>query len=382
MDAVESYMIPSDPSSHNSHHAVEGTSPVGSSAFQMTPEVEQLLEELDAIAREDAPRERLNLSGDIIRQIELVFSEDYGRELSAGCWEDSRLKILGVLGLCWSNCTCVDPRFDCIPFLGQISLREYEALHLPLQSSKVMRRLTLGYQYFPSIVEQCPELEDVAARPLGDIIRRMDNLEAFYGRCSGMSMAHWAEVAEAWTWRGVSNLTELRMRFYFDIGREGFNILASVLQVSSKLKRLYIWGVPMAEAAGKAWGEAVAVHQELEELGLSPEVEEWEDDGIQNSANTQVTEGSITGGPKECPLGRFIASAFLTDHPNQSVRSLTISTWIVKSGQVLRLEYSQSFSEPLPSYLASLFKSLAFIFWVAKVKICSKRYVPIALFEF
>ncbi|KAG6542283.1 hypothetical protein Mapa_016312 [Marchantia paleacea] len=200
-----------------------------------------------------------------------------------------------------------------------------------------MRRLTLGYQYFPSIVEQCPELEDVAARPLGDIIRRMDNLEAFYGRCSGMSMAHWAEVAEAWTWRGVSNLTELRMRFYFDIGREGFNILASVLQVSSKLKRLYIWGVPMAEAAGKAWGEAVAVHQELEELGLSPEVEEWEDDGIQNSANTQVTEGSITGGPKECPLGRFIASAFLTDHPNQSVRSLTISTWIVKSGQVLRL---------------------------------------------
>ncbi|KAG6540118.1 hypothetical protein Mapa_018573 [Marchantia paleacea] len=80
------------------------------------------------------PRKRLE---DIERQIELVFSADYGRQLGAGCWEDSRLKILGVFGLCWSNCTRVHLWDDCISILGQISLREYEALHMPLQFSKV-----------------------------------------------------------------------------------------------------------------------------------------------------------------------------------------------------------------------------------------------------
>ncbi|KAG6542271.1 hypothetical protein Mapa_016300 [Marchantia paleacea] len=338
MDAVESNMILSDPGSHNSHHAVEDTSPVGSTAFEMPPEVEQLLEELHAIAREDAPREWLNLSDDIIRQIRLVFSEDYGRELSAGCWEDSRLKILGVLGLCWSKCTSVHLRDDCIRFLGQISLREYEALHMPLQSSKVLRQLYLGSSYFPLIVKRCPELEDVAARPLGDVIRRMENLEAFHASEAGMSMTHWAQVAEALTWRGVSNLTELDLSYNEAIGtEEGFTRISSVIQVTSKLKRLHIMRVPMAEAAGKALGEAVALHQQLEELELSPELEDWEDDGIQNSENTQVIEGSITGGPKECPLGRFIASAFLTDHPNQSVRSLAIYTWEGLRWKALRL---------------------------------------------
>ncbi|KAG6542295.1 hypothetical protein Mapa_016324 [Marchantia paleacea] len=338
MDAVESNMIPSDPGSHTSHHAVEDTSPVGSSVFQMPPEVEQLLEELDAVAREDAPPERLNLSFDIWRQIKLVFSEDYGRQLSAGCWEDSRLKILGALGLCWSNCTQVHLWKDCIHFLGQISLREYKALHKPLQSSKVLRRLDLGTYYFPYVVGRCPEFEDVAARPLGDIIRTMENLEEFHAWYSGMSMAHWAHIAEAFTWRGVSNLTELQLRFNMDIGtEEGFSLISRVLGIASKLKRLHMCEVPMGEAAGKALGEAVAVHQELEELELSPELEEWEYDGIQNSKNTQVIEGSITGGPKECPLGRFIASAFLSDDPNQSLRSLTIATWSREVWQVLRL---------------------------------------------
>ncbi|KAG6542755.1 hypothetical protein Mapa_015830 [Marchantia paleacea] len=339
MDAVESYMIPSDPSSHNSHHAVEGTSPVGSRVFQMPPEVEQLLVQLDAIAREDAPRERLNLSGEIIRQITLVFSEDYGRELSAGCWEDSRLKILGVLGLCWSNCTRANLRDDCILFLSQISLREYEALHMPLQSSKFLRRLDLGLNYFPHIVQRCPELEDVAARALGGIIRTMENLETFDASYADMSMTHWAQIAEALTWTGVCNLTELDLRGNEDIGTEEVFILISrVIGVASKLKRLHIHQVPMGETAGKALGEAVAVHQELEELELSPELEELEDDGIQNSGNTQVIEsnGSITGGPKECALDRFIASAFLTDHPNQSVRSLKIHTWGGPRWQVLR----------------------------------------------
>ncbi|KAG6542279.1 hypothetical protein Mapa_016308 [Marchantia paleacea] len=338
MDAVESNMIPSDPGSHNSHHVVEDTAPVGSNVFQMPPEVEQLLEELDAIAREDAPPERLNLSKDIEGQIRLVFSADYGRQLSAGCWEDSRLKILGVLGLCWSNCTRVHLWDDCIHVLGQISLREYEALHMPLQSSKVLRQLYLGSSYFPLIVRRCPELEDVAARPLGDIIRTMEDLEAFDASYAGMSMTHWAQVAVALTWRGVHNLTQLNLSGNDAIvTEEGFTILARVLQVATKLKRLDITGVGMGEAAGKALGEAVALHRELEELELNPELEEWEDDGTQNSGNTQVIEGSITGGPKECPLGRFITSAFLTDHPNQSVRSLTIFHWTVKGPQVLRL---------------------------------------------
>ncbi|KAG6549272.1 hypothetical protein Mapa_009258 [Marchantia paleacea] len=337
MDDVESNMIPSDPSSHNSHHAVEDTSRVGSSVFQMPPEVEQLLEELDAIAREEAPRERLNLSKDIGGQIRLVFSADYGRQLSAGCWEDSRLKILGVLGLCWSNCTRVHLSDDCISILGQISLREYEALHMPLQSSKVLRRLELGQLYFRLIVKQCRELKKVA-RPLGDIIRTMENLEALLASEAGMSMPHWAQVAEALTWRGVSNLTKLDLRFNIDIGtEEGFTHISRVLGVASKLKRLKMKGVRMAEAAGKALGEAVALHQVLKHLILSPELEEWEDDGIQNSGITQVIEGSITGQPKECPLGRFIASAFLTDHPNQSVRRLTISNWKQKGWKVLRL---------------------------------------------
>ncbi|KAG6551196.1 hypothetical protein Mapa_007432 [Marchantia paleacea] len=338
MDTVESNMFPSDRGSHNSHHAVEGHSPVGSNFFQMPSEVEQLLAELDAIAREDTPRERLNLSEDTKRQIELVFSEDCGRQLSAGCWEDSRLKILGVLGLCWSNCTLVHLFYDCVSILGQISLREYEALHMPLRSSKVLRRLELGMNYFPRIVERCPELEDVAARPLGDIIRTMENLEKFDASGAGMSMTHWAQVGEALTWRGVSNLTELDLRWNDAIAaEEGFTHIFRVLRVTSKLKRLDISGVGTAEAAGKALGEAVALHQELEHLGLSPELEDGEDDGIQNNENTQVIEGSIIGGPKKCPLGRLIASAFLVDHPNQSVRSLTISSWSWKRCQVLRL---------------------------------------------
>ncbi|KAG6542259.1 hypothetical protein Mapa_016288 [Marchantia paleacea] len=209
---------------------------------------------------------------------------------------------------------------------------------MPLQSSKVLRRLRLGSYYFPNIVRQCPELEDVAARPLGDIIRRMENLEAFHASDADMSMTHWAQIAEALTWRGVSNLTELDLCYNGAIGtEEGFVILSRVLRVVSKLKRLDISSVRMGEAAGKALGEAVAVHQELEELALSPELEEWEDDGIQNSGNTQVIEGSKTGGPKECPLGRFITSAFLTDQPNQSVRSLRIVKWTMTDSQVLRL---------------------------------------------
>ncbi|KAG6542266.1 hypothetical protein Mapa_016295 [Marchantia paleacea] len=248
---------------------------------------------------------------------------------------------------------------------------------MPLQSSKVLRRLQLGQLYFPSIVERCPELEDVAARPLGDIIRRMENLEAFHAWYSGMSMTHWAQVAEALTWRGVSNLTELDLNFNFDIGtEEGFTILARLLQVATKLKRLDIRGVGMAEAAGKALGEAVAVHQELEEL------EEWEDDGVQNSGNTQVIQGSITSGPKECPLGRFIASAFLTDHPNQSVRSLAIYTWEGLRWKVLRLGVLSEFLRTT-TFLShfTLYASKSYHL-AAKVKICSKRYVPIALFEF
>ncbi|KAG6548760.1 hypothetical protein Mapa_009770 [Marchantia paleacea] len=350
MDAVESNMIPSDPGPHNSHHAVEDTSPVGSRVFQMPPEVEQLLEQLGAIAREDTPREKLNLPEDIKGQIRLVFSEDYWRRLSAGCREDSRLKILDGLGMCWSNCTRVNLWGDCVYILGQISLREYEALHMPLQSSKVLRRLKLGSGYFRIIVPRCPELEDVAARPLGNIIRTMENLEAFLASGAGMSMTHWAQVAEALTWRGVSNLTKLDLGGNDAIGTdEGHTLILSVLRVAPKLKWLDIHEARMAEGAGKALGEAVALHQKLEHLALSPASEEWEfsgmgfmtmmssDDEIENSGNTQVIEGSRTGAPKECPLGRFIASAFLTDHPNQSVRSLTIDGWSKKGWQVLRL---------------------------------------------
>ncbi|KAG6548761.1 hypothetical protein Mapa_009771 [Marchantia paleacea] len=232
---------------------------------------------------------------------------------------------------------------------------------MPLRSSKVLRRLDLGQAYFGLIVERCPELEDVAARPLGDIIRTMENLEAFHASEAWMSMTHWAQVAEALTWRGVSNLTELNLGNNDAIGtEEGFTLISRVVQIANKLKTLLIFALGMDEAAGKALGEAVALHQELEELELSPELEEWEydwsqnrenihelehlelsreleeweDDWIQNRGNTQVTEGSLTGGRKECPLGRFIASAFLSDHPNQSVRSLTIST---SGGNVLRL---------------------------------------------
>ncbi|KAG6540101.1 hypothetical protein Mapa_018556 [Marchantia paleacea] len=155
------------------------------------------------------------------------------------------------------------------------------------------------------IVERCPELEEVAARPLGDIIRTMQNLEAFHALGRGMSMTHWDQVAKALTWTGVHNLTK-RMVHYFllEIPRTlnllgtckkiERNFFSSVIQVDSKLKLL--------NANGQT------LHQESEELFLSPELEEREDDGIQNSGKTPVVEGSITGGPKECPLGRFIAS--------------------------------------------------------------------------
>ncbi|KAG6550006.1 hypothetical protein Mapa_008518 [Marchantia paleacea] len=209
---------------------------------------------------------------------------------------------------------------------------------MPLQSSKVLRQLELSPYSFEILVKQCPELENVAARPLGDIIRTMENLEAFRASDAEMSMTHWAQIAEALTWRGVSNLTELDLRYNGAIGtEEGFTTLWRVLRVAGKLKRLDISLVLMGEASGKALGESVAVHKELEELIWSPELEEWEDDGIQNSGNTQVIEGSITGGPKECPLGHFISSAFLTDHPNQSVRSLTIVNWTMTDSSVLRL---------------------------------------------
>ncbi|KAG6552414.1 hypothetical protein Mapa_005975 [Marchantia paleacea] len=110
-------------------------------------------------------RQRLNLSEDIERQTELGLSDDHGRQLSAVCCEDSRLRIRGVLGLCWSNCTLVHLLCDCASILGQISLREYEALHMPQQSSKVLIRLELGANYLPRIVGRCPGLEDVAEKP-------------------------------------------------------------------------------------------------------------------------------------------------------------------------------------------------------------------------
>ncbi|KAG6541306.1 hypothetical protein Mapa_017359 [Marchantia paleacea] len=115
-----------------------------------------------------------------------------------------------------------------------------------------MRRL----DYFLRIEELCPVLEDVAARPLGDIIRRMDNLEAFDAGSAGMLMTEWAQVAEALTWRGVSNLTELRLTWNAIGTGEGFTLISRVLQVSSKLKCLNIERMGMGEAAGKALGEA------------------------------------------------------------------------------------------------------------------------------
>ncbi|KAG6553200.1 hypothetical protein Mapa_005260 [Marchantia paleacea] len=74
---------------------------------------------------------------------------------------------------------------------------------MPLKSSQVLRRLEFGSFYFPCIIEQCPQLEEVAARPLGEIIRTIENLEAFHSWRARMSMTHWAQVAQALTWRGV-----------------------------------------------------------------------------------------------------------------------------------------------------------------------------------